>query len=64
VVPCEAEEDAALGGRSIWRKRGSLEVAVGDWGGLAVGGWCVSSVVAVADGVGVARGTRPWERGD
>jgi hypothetical protein len=79
VVPCEAEEDAALGGRSTdsdlersrwagdWRKRGSFEVAVGDMGGLAnvgeagVGGWSVSGVVVVVGGVGVARGTGPWE---
>jgi hypothetical protein len=84
VVPCEAEEDAALEGRSTerdlersrwagdWRKRGSLEVAVGDVGGLAnvgeagVGGWTTLSVsvviavvVAVAGDVGVARGTGP-----
>jgi hypothetical protein len=50
-----------------WRKRGSFEVAVGDVGGLAnvgeagVGGWSVSGVVVVAGGVGVARGTGPWE---
>jgi hypothetical protein len=68
-VPCEAEEDAALGGRSTdnkprwagdWRKRGSLEVAVGDVGGLAnVGEAGVGG--SVSRGVGEARGTGPYE---
>jgi hypothetical protein len=71
VVPCEADEDAALGGRSTesdlerlrwagdWRKRGSFEVAVGDVGGLANVGEAGVGGWSVSGVVAVAGGV--WE---